>query len=149
MLDEAERVVAELGLRGFFLTDLRQTRLEAALHLAELASPGDRARALSSARRACQVALDHGRMDIYLLSRTYRLCGTYEWLRGRERRARRWWQRAVDHAERTGTRYSAAAAHTEIGIRTGDRQHLDRGASMFAEMGVDSAVLWPGAREGA
>ena len=148
VLDEAERVATELGLRGFFLTDLRQTRLEAMLYLVKRAGPGDRPRALSAARRACRTALVHGRVETYLLSRTYRLCGSCEWLRGREPRARRWWQRAVDHAERTGTWYSAAAAHTEIGVRTGDRQHLDRGASMFAEMGVDSAVLWSGAREG-
>jgi class 3 adenylate cyclase/tetratricopeptide (TPR) repeat protein len=148
VLDEAERVAVELGLRGFFLTDLRQTRLEAALRLVERAGPGDRARTLASARRACQTALDHGRADSYLLARTYRLCGTYEWLRGRERRAQGWWQRAVAHAERTGTWYSAAAAHTEIGIRTGDRQQLERGATMFAEMGVDSAALQPGAGEG-
>ena len=44
-------------------------------------------------------------------------------------------QRAIEHAERTQTWYLAAAAHTEIGIRTGDREHLERGVRMFAEMG--------------
>jgi hypothetical protein len=55
----------------------------------------------------------------------------------------------LDEAERTQTWYLAAAAHTEIGIRTGDREHLERGARMFAEMGVDTAALWPGAGQGA
>ena len=149
VLDEAERVVAELGLRGFLLTDLRQTRLETAVYLAERAGPDERARALAAARQASRSALRQGRVDTYLLARTYRLCGSCEWLRGREQRARRWWQQAVEHAERTQTWYSAAAAHTEIAIRTGDREHVERGARMFAEMGVDSAALWPGAGQGA
>jgi hypothetical protein len=37
------------GLRGLFLTDLRQTRLETALHLAERVGPDDPARAQASA----------------------------------------------------------------------------------------------------
>ncbi|HEV2258569.1 MAG TPA: AAA family ATPase [Streptosporangiaceae bacterium] len=149
VLEEAERAAAELGLRGFPVTDLRQTRLEIAVYLAERAGPDERARALASARQASRAALSQGRADTYLLARTYRLCGSYEWLRGREQRARRWWQQAVEHAERTQTWYSAAAAHTEIGIRTGDREHLERGARMFAEMEVDLAALWPGAGQDA
>jgi hypothetical protein len=35
VLDEAERAAAELGLRGFPVTDLRQTRLEIAVYLVE------------------------------------------------------------------------------------------------------------------
>jgi hypothetical protein len=105
------------------------------VYLAERAGPDERARALAAARQASRSALSQRRADTYLLARTYRLCGSYEWLRGREQRARRWWQQAVEHAERTQTWYLAAAAHTEIGIRTGDREHLERGARMFAEMG--------------
>lgn len=37
------------GLRGLYLTDLRQTRLETALHLAERVGPDDPARAQASA----------------------------------------------------------------------------------------------------
>ena len=71
------------GLLGLFLTDLRQTRLETALHLAERVGPDDPARAQASAPGQ-PPALHHGGVEICLVARTWRL-------RGGEQRARRGW----------------------------------------------------------
>ena len=69
------------GLRGLFLTDLRQTRLETALHLAERVGPDDR-RAHRPPRQASRPAPRHGGVETCLVARTCRLCGGCEWLRG-------------------------------------------------------------------
>ena len=37
-----------------------------------------------------------------------RMQGTYEWLRGRPRKAEKWWRRSLDHAEKLGARYEGA-----------------------------------------
>ena len=71
------------GLRGLYLTDLRQTRLETALHLAERVGPDDPARAPASAPGQ-PPALHHGGVEICLVAPTCRLCGGCEWLRGGE-----------------------------------------------------------------
>src|SRR5271165_2759447 len=57
------------GLRGLFLTDLRQTGLETALHLAERVGP-DARRAHRPPRQASRSALHHSGVEICLVART-------------------------------------------------------------------------------
>jgi hypothetical protein len=142
LLDDAEQVATERRLRGFLLTDLRQMRAEVALNVAEEADERDRGAALARARRACQALLDHGKSERLLLARAYCLRGTYEWLAGSERGARRWWQQSLDYAERVGTHHTRAETQLEIANRTGDPAHLASAREALAEMGVE-----PGHRE--
>lgn len=58
------------------------------------------------------------------------------------------WQRGLDDAGRTGTRYSLATTHLEVGVRTDDPQHLESAQRIFSEMGVDGPVRGPARRSG-
>jgi len=46
--------------------------------------------------------------------------GRYEWLRGKPGAARKWWQKALAEAHRTGERYIEGMVHLEAGRRLGE-----------------------------
>ncbi len=62
--------------------------------------------------------------------------GTYEWLRGRPRKAEKCWRKSLDHAEQLGCRYEGALTALEIGRRLGDREQLEHAEAEFADMGA-------------
>jgi hypothetical protein len=103
---------------------------------AEQAEPGDRGVALSQAKAACQALLKHGKGDRGAFVPGFRMQGTYEWLRGHERKARNWWQKSLDLAPELGSTYEEALTRLEIGRRLGDSGELERAEAMFAEMGA-------------
>ena len=92
---------------------------------------------LKEARTACRAALkqtkvrqDRARPGAGALQ------GTYEWLRGRPRRAEKWWRKSLDHAEQLGCRYEGALTALEMGRRLGDREQLEHAEAEFADMGA-------------
>jgi len=142
------------GLHGLFLTDLRQTRLETALHLAERVGPDDPARAQASAPGQPAGAAPRpggdlpGRPD---LSAVWRL-------RGGEQRARRGGSRPwnTPSGRRRGTRRPPRTPRSGSGpvtVRTssaGPRVRRDGGGqrSAMARGGPGRAtrivpVPWP------
>ena len=66
-----------------------------------------------------------------------RLQGRYEWLKGKPTVARQWWQRSLDTAEEIGLRYDLGMTHLEMGQRLGERAHLERAETIFAEIGAE------------
>ena len=58
---------------------------------------------LQKAAKACKKALKQGRAFRCVLPDAMRLQGTYRWLRGAERSARRWWRRSIALAEELGS----------------------------------------------
>jgi tetratricopeptide (TPR) repeat protein len=67
--------------------------------------------------------------------------GLLAWLRGRRRRARTLWQRAIDAGETLRMPYERARAHLEIGrhLDVGDaerRRHLHDAAELFEKLGA-------------
>ncbi len=142
-LEEARAVVAEMrqlmddhGLRSYFCRSVRTAEATLCLLALEQAGPDERRAALEQAKTACRNLLKHGKGDRGAFVPGYRMQGTYEWLRGRERKARTWWQKSLDLAPELGSRYEEALTRLEIGRRLGDRAELERAEAMFAEMGA-------------
>jgi hypothetical protein len=71
------------------------------------------------------------------LPEAMRLQGTCEWLRGRRRTAERWWRQGLSFAVRNGIHYDEAMIHLEMGCRLGEREHLEKAAALFEEMGSE------------
>ena len=93
----------------------------AALAAVEQSEETARGARLKKARRACRAALKQAKVDTTAFVPAARSRGTYEWLRGRPRRAEKWWRRSLDHAAKLGTRYEGALTELEMGRRLGDR----------------------------
>jgi hypothetical protein len=141
--DEARAlVVQEFGrLAGdqgfpFFLEQLWTA--SAALELARLeqATDAEREQARRDAREACRGLLKNSRASPGGFAPGYRYLGTYEWLCGHERKARKAWERSLAVADRLGARYQEAQTRLEIGRRLGDRAELELAEALFADMGA-------------
>ena len=141
-LDRALRVVEEIG------TTIAKHRLSgpysavplnslAAARLAVLERDGSAAgrAVLKAARAACRQALVEGRRFADGLPGACRHWGTYQWLRGRPQRAKRWWARGLDAAHRLGARYEVGLIHLERGRRTGGRDDVEHAERLFVEIG--------------
>ena len=97
----------------------------------DAAAPGQ----VKAARTACLHALRVGRHFADGLPAASRHWATYQWLRGRPRRARRWWRRGLDAAHRLGARYELGLLHLERGRRTGARADIEYADRLFTEIG--------------
>ena len=93
--------------------------------------PSNVARAACKDARAC-VKLYRG-----AAVPAYRTQGTYEWLNGRRRAARRWWRRSLRAGRKLGFDYELAVTHLEAGARLGDRVHLETALKSFTEIGAE------------
>lgn len=147
-LDQGERLLeAKPHLRTiwntYFWTTAATIRLAAAERCMEAggdaAGPdgGCRQETLERARVACREARACVRPYRAAAVPAYRAQGTYEWLNGRRRAARKWWRRSLRAGGRLGYDYEVARTHLEIGARTGSRAHLETAASLLAAMGAD------------
>jgi hypothetical protein len=66
-----------------------------------------------------------------------RLQGTYEWLRGRPKKARTWWEKSRATAAKLGAHYEGALTELEVGRRLGDQAILVKAAAEFEAMGAE------------
>ncbi len=135
MAEENATVIAKHRLGGLYITVPLNSL--AAARLAALDRDGataDRA-IVKAARAACVQALREGRRLAEGFPGACRHWATYQWLRGRPRRARRWWRRGLDAAHRLGARYESGLIHLERGRRTGAREDIERAERLFTEIG--------------
>ena len=91
---------------------------------------------LKEARKACRAAIKQAKRDTTAYVPACRTQGTYEWLRGRPRKAEKWWRKSLDHAGKLGARYEGTLTMLEMGRRLGDREQLGQAEVAFAEMGA-------------
>ncbi|MGZ4394085.1 MAG: ATP-binding protein [Gaiellaceae bacterium] len=151
-LEEARERIAKYMLRGFSCTPVLNATAEVYLARAERdGAPLDR-RFFGTPRRALRNARWQGRwLDTTGQPGAYRLMGTYWWLCGKQRRARKWWDRSLECCERLGARYDTATTLRERGRRTGSQADLERADAIFAEIrrGLDAFVAEPPAEAAA
>jgi tetratricopeptide (TPR) repeat protein len=131
LAEDARRLIAERGFRGFLCTPARNVLAEAYL---ELAASGHRPvrRVVRQARRACRAAVRQGRLNPEGLPTACRLAGRWQWRYGRRSRALAWWRRGLSAAEALGARYELAQLHHEVGTSAGDPEHLARARDVLA-----------------
>jgi len=137
--EECWRLVVDRRMRGFLVALAVGYAAEVALVAAESSGRDERApAAYRRARTMCAAALRQANVSREGATVAYRCQGTYNWLRGRPKRAFRWWQRSVAIGETLGARYDLARTHFEIGRRTGGHAHLEQAETIFAEIGARS-----------
>jgi len=136
LLEEGYRIIRARGFTGFLGSVPRGALVEAYLQAAEAADGPARRGWLDKADRLVREFLRQGRVDIEAMPAACRLHGTLEWLRGRPRRAERWWRRSVEIAERLGARYDLGLTLLEAGRRTWREVDLRRAEQIFTEIGA-------------
>jgi hypothetical protein len=119
-----------------FVNSLAETYLFAAEN-PESAPQHDRSEWLALSRGACRDAMKVARGCRMGLPEAMRLQGTCEWLCGRKREAGRWWRRGLSFAVQNKIGYDEAMIHLEMGCRLGEREHLEKAAALFDEMGSE------------
>ena len=84
-----------------------------------------------AARLACQEARKSVKLYRGAAVSAYRSQGTYEWLRGRPRRADKWWRKSVAAGQNTGLDYQLGLTYLEMGRRLKDRTRVEAAADIF------------------
>ncbi len=97
--EEAARILDQRRMRTYHPTQARNALVQAYLAAAER---GERDRFLAKVRKASDVSLSHGKLDREALPGAYRWRGSYEWLRGDVKAARKWWDRSEAAAAQIG-----------------------------------------------
>jgi len=144
-LEEAG-VLLEVALRSMKVEKLNrpfdQVELLTGLATAKLAAAerqdGPRQRAaLREARKACRKALRYAVVQPRWLPEAQRLCGTADWLGGKQASARRNWQESLASAEKSGFPIERAQTLMEMGLRTGDIASIEQALAVFRETAAD------------
>jgi tetratricopeptide (TPR) repeat protein len=136
IVDEAEQLKIEHSLMEIVVNSPRNARAEVYLVKAEQADESEKAAMMKKAGQACRMLLKTCKTFHIGLPVAARLRGRHEWLRGKPRAARRWWQRGLAAAEDLGARYEVGMLHLEVGRRLEDRARLERAEAIFAEIGA-------------
>jgi tetratricopeptide (TPR) repeat protein len=137
VLEEANQLIAAHGLKGYMVNPSRNVLAEVYLVEAERAKEPERAAWMRKAKRICRAALKESKTFRGGLPYAMRLQGRYEWLRGRPKAARKWWQRSVALAEELGARYDLGMVCLEMGQRLGERVRLEQAEAIFVEIGAE------------
>jgi class 3 adenylate cyclase/tetratricopeptide (TPR) repeat protein len=131
-VEESEAMVVRHGFRGIQPVNASIAGADVYLHLAEQGSE----EALDKARAAVKTAAKRSNLAVEGKPGAHRVRGNLEWLRGRQRGARRWWRRSLEHAVAQGAPYEAALTELDAGRRLGDPGHLGRAETLFEELGA-------------
>ncbi len=146
-LDQARTTVLAHDIKGDVAGKFSVVALEAALWLAEH-QPEARTHWLAQAKTALAEAHKQANAFRPAQPEVWRLCGRYEWLRGRPDAARRWWEKSLARAEALDHRLDWAVTALEMGLRLdaaslraqGRARLEDAGAR--GEMGFGESHFW-------
>jgi len=148
ILEESCQRIHQHHLRGFPCVPVWLSLAQVSLWRVEQAEEPTRAEALRKAKRACQRAFKQGKFDRVSRVASWRMQGTYEWLRGKPRAARQWWQKSRELAEALKAHYELGLTYLEMARYTADPAHLKAAKALFAQMGAkfdlaQAGNLWP------
>jgi tetratricopeptide (TPR) repeat protein len=137
ILGEQRERIRRYGISGYFLRGCNTARATLSLLEAETRQRPERTVALREAKAAGRDLQRTARADICGAVPAARTRGSYEWLRGRHRKAEAWWRRSLSMADRLGARYEGALTELEIGRRLDDRSALERAKAAFETIGAE------------
>jgi len=156
-LEQADRIRLQMETAPFQVSYYFKTRLEFDLYrLKESMKGGNRAEVHVLTRKAfksVKLLQKVAQKAAYHRTDTYRLTGSYYWTTNGQRRALRWWHKAVQEGERLGARPQLARLYFEAGrcLLESKRKHteldglkgeecLEKARVLFEEMRVESAL---------
>jgi tetratricopeptide (TPR) repeat protein len=131
--DCRRRAIENNLLKSPVTTRYRNGLAEALLMGAEKSEEEERDDYLKRARRACKEALKQGSAYPPGKPEAMMLRGRYEWLRGKQLAAEKWWQRSLNLAEKMNVRFDLGRTLLEMGQRLPDAGYLDRAVAIFTE----------------
>jgi tetratricopeptide (TPR) repeat protein len=137
IMEEAQRLIADRGLRGISLDQTRIALAECRLQIAELEHGSERSNSMAKARRASRAALRYSRTARGGVPAATRVNGTRLWLKGRHAAARKWWQRSLAAAEQSGARHDLGLTELEMGRRLNEPARIERAAAILGELGAE------------
>jgi tetratricopeptide (TPR) repeat protein len=137
IMEEAQLLIADRGLRGISLDQNPIALAECRLRIAELEDGSERSRLLTKAKRDTRAALRYSRAARNDVPGATRVNGTRMWLKGHHAAARKWWQRSLVAAEQSGARYDLGLTELEMGRRLNERARLERAAAILSEVGAE------------
>jgi DNA-binding SARP family transcriptional activator len=140
-LAQARRILIEQDVRGDAAGKFSICAFEAALWAAEHL-PDARTERLDQARAAMRKARKQTRAFRPAEPEAWRLCGRYEWLRGRPDAARSWWQKSLARAQELGHRLDWGVTALEMGLRLGDETLQAAGRARLEEAGAMGAIAF-------
>jgi class 3 adenylate cyclase/tetratricopeptide (TPR) repeat protein len=133
--NRADQAATELELSREFQTrhphlsliwvPLRNALCQASIADAEDKPAYDRNAAMVRARKLCSEALTNGKRYHALLPEAQRLWGVYQSLRGKLRKAEKWWTRSIRQAEAKEQRHDAALSKMEMEARMSKERHRE------------------------
>jgi class 3 adenylate cyclase len=135
-IEDSERYRVEHALRGVHCAFHWFVQAGLCIANAERMTGQERSDWLKKARVLCKKGLKSSRSFEAHRPEARRNRGTYEWLEGRHKSARKWWSRSLAAAEERERRHEAALAHLEMGKRLNDQEHLKQAAAIFADIGA-------------
>ena len=137
IMEEAQQLIADRGLRGLSLDQNPIALAECRLRIAELEDGSERSRELTKARSASRAALKYSRTTRSGVPGATRVNGTRMWLDGHHAAARKWWQRSLLAAEQSGERHDLGLTELEMGRRLNEPERLERAAAILYEVGAE------------
>jgi tetratricopeptide (TPR) repeat protein len=138
LLDEALRnMKVEQLNRPFDQVELLTGLATAKLATAERQEGSRRQAAMREAHTTCRKALRCAVIQPRWLPEAQRLCGTADWLAGKQAAARRSWQESLATAEMSAFPIEHARTLLEMGVRTGDIVQIEQASVVFRETGAN------------
>ena len=135
-LEESRRLSVERNMRGHCIAPSLKGLTETYLFAIEYGEKAKMTRWIKKANIACQDLFKYSKSYQTILSETFRLKGTYEWLRHKPSKATKWWEKSLHFSAKKGFLYEEAITHFEIGTRLNDRKHIKQGEIIFNRIGV-------------
>lgn len=93
-------------------------------------------RPYDKARKSCRKALKHGKRVVGMFPEALRWYGTFQYLIGKRRSAKRLWHRSLEAANSMDQPYDAARTLNEIGRRLNHNESLAKADEIFTAMGI-------------
>ena len=156
-LERANRIRVQRETAPFQLSNYYKTQLDLDLYrLKESIKSGNRGEMQALQRKAfksCKSLQKVAQKVAYHRTDSYRLTGTYYWAINRQKKALRWWHRAVQEGGRLGARPQLARLYFEVGrclIELKDdhikldglkgEEYLEKARALFEEMKMESCL---------
>jgi tetratricopeptide (TPR) repeat protein len=138
VLEATHAIVQELRLRTFAFSDLLKALAYAYALTAERASPDEREALMRRARSGCRALERQVRLDRAAAPAALRSRGTYQWLRGKRRRANASWRKSAASAEVLGMPRELAVTQLEAGGRTDDAGIVAAASAQIARLAAST-----------
>jgi tetratricopeptide (TPR) repeat protein len=141
ILKETEKMIVQKGLQGFVVSLFYNTLAETYLGLFE--------RSIEISKK-----ITRGKLKKYILKttryaknfkcglpKTYRLNGSFSWIKGNHKKAHTFWEKSLDISQEIGCRHEEGLLYSDMGNRLQDIKYLKKAREIFVETGANLDLI--------